>query len=133
MEVIQKLRDGASYHPGAIPLSPSPAAPAATATCDTQPSQQQTTHSTQQQGTQARPATGDSGTAPSTFSFGSDLVVKGWFEGGAIDMAWMTRLVVVLMTALRRMERWSTVMALGECGAAVCNLPATFIRIWVWQ
>lgn len=62
-----------------------------------------------------RPATQASQvTESSHFSFGSDLAVELWFQGGPLDMEWVNKFVVMVLNVLFRMNRFHSVLALGE-------------------
>lgn len=60
-------------------------------------------------------ATGPAADVVSVFSFGSDAVVEAWHTGSGVDVQGLTQLLVLLLRALHKMERWRCVLELGEC------------------
>ncbi|KAG1679321.1 hypothetical protein FOA52_009353 [Chlamydomonas sp. UWO 241] len=52
--------------------------------------------------------------ATSNFSYGSDLQADEWFRRVPLDMAFLNRLVLLVLTVLGRMRRWHAVLSLGE-------------------
>lgn len=57
--------------------------------------------------------------ASSHFSYGSDLQVELWFSGGPLDMAWLNKLMVMVLSVLNRMNRFHAAMSLGRTWLAL--------------
>jgi hypothetical protein len=66
-------------------------------------------------------AAGPAADAASVFSFGSDAVVEAWHRGSGVDVQGLTQLLVLLLRALHKMERWRCVLELGECCTGSCQ------------
>ncbi len=110
LSIVQRIRSGAAYHPGARPLGA--AAAPATSAGDRQLQRDQ------RERTGADAAEADEKPAGS-FSFGSDALTVAWYTWGPVDVPFVGGVVQALMSVLRGAECWHAVMSIGECWKTV--------------
>lgn len=119
LTAIHQLRDGATFFTGVIPLPSSTCPPAQDAVdqdlnntgAAAAPSTLITTagHAAKP----SRPLSAATAAGKSDFSFGSDAVSVAWHAGGPVDIKWCSQLLVMIMTTLRHMQRWNSLMRIG--------------------
>jgi hypothetical protein len=148
LAALVQLQAGAAFQPGVIPAQTATAVVAANgSTSNTLLAAQGLGHtaatgtaSAANTGSRITPASGTaSGTALLTahsnatsaavtdFSLGSDAVSSSWRAGGPVDVASLTKLVLVVLRVLQRMERWHSVMSIGkEHSAELLFLVSSF-------
>lgn len=134
LNTLEQLRAGSAFYPGVIPVQP--AISSSSNSGSPLPSQTacRTTSSMTKPvglgpvgsinmlasvaGAGSVPATSRSNNtaaASAALSMGSDAVVTSWHAGGPVDVASLTRLVLLVLKVLQRMERWHSAMSIGEC------------------
>jgi hypothetical protein len=50
----------------------------------------------------------------SEISYGSDAVVQAWHARCSVDVAGLTKVMQLVLQVLQRMERWHSMMHIGE-------------------
>jgi hypothetical protein len=151
LAALMQLQAGAAFQPGVIPAQAAAAATpnsskgssamtnqgvttfTATATAAGAPSAAGVLGSLKAPAPEAASApvtvrsTGSSAAA-TDFNLGSDAVSSSWHAGGPVDVASLTQLVQLVLKVLQRMERWRSVMSIGEnCGVLSADLAAAVL------
>lgn len=120
LTAIAAIRAGAPLHTGVVPpvrIIPTPTAPPPT---DHEAPAGRAVLMRQQTMFSVAATVADGGhskipdDASSHFSFGSDLQAELWFQGGPLDMESLNKYVVMILSALHRMNRFHALLSLGR-------------------
>lgn len=131
--VLHQLRTGAAFHSKVVPLIPTTTAGASStagsAAVSTDAAATQTGKKTLSGDSRPVSARSHATSAAATdFSLGSDAVVTRWHEGVPIDVEGLTRLILLVLKVLHKMERWHKIMDIGK-GLCSCSRSAVCLKL----